>query len=162
MSDREYAVDTTPLAAFEETVAAAKAQSREGGGAFPLPWQALDIINEDQKYKDPISADRWLSLVTKGGSEDFFSSDLDAAALQDIFKGLRESGVPVLFLMSGKDECVPKHVDLSALADRFVEATSTDSSKARREILPTAGHSVEDQQGKEDFLRIVMDFVKAV
>lgn len=162
VSDREYAVDTTPTGDLEKTVAAAKEQSKAGGGAFPLPWQALDIINEDQQYKDPISADRWLSLVTKGGKEDFFSSDLEANALEDIFAGLRNSKKPLLFLMSGRDECIPKHVDLSSLTDRFVKAASSESANVRGEILPSAGHSVEDEQGRKDLIRCVMDFVKSI
>ena len=162
VSDRQYAVDSTPAAALQETIAAAEEQSKAGGGAFPLPWKALDIINEDQQYKDPISADRWLSLVKKGGAEDFFSSDLDDVALKDIFAGLRESEVPILFLMSGKDECIPKHVKLASLTERFVEAASSESAKPRSEILPTAGHSVEDKQGKEDLIRCVVDFVSSL
>lgn len=159
VSDREYAADSTPAADFTKTIQSAEEQSRAGGGAFPMPWQALDIINEDQQYKDPISADRWISLVTKGGHEDFFSSDLDDAALRDIFAGLRECGKPVLFLMSGKDECIPKHINLQELTKRFISATSGDRGRVEGKILDNAGHSVESEEMRSEMVRIVLDFV---
>lgn len=163
VSDREYAVDSTPKEDFEKTVASAEEQVRAGGGAFPLPWPALDIINEDQQYKDPISADRWLSLVKKGGKEDFFSSDLSDGELKHTFAGLRNSGKPVLFLMSEKDECIPKHINLPDLTKRFVGAMSgesNDQSVVQGQIIKDAGHSVENEQGKEDLIKSVLEFLK--
>lgn len=127
-----------------------------------MSWQALDIINEDQKYKDPISADRWLSLVTKGGAEDFFSSDLDEPTLKNIFAGLRNSGKHVLFLMSGKDECVPKHVNIEELTRKFVEATSGGSASVRGQIVENAGHSVESEVAKSQLTHFVLDFIKTI
>lgn len=162
MSDREYAADSTPEEDFKKTIAAAEDQVRAGGGAFPLPWQALDIINEDQQYKDPISADRWLSLVQKGGKEDYFSSDLSDDELAEVFAGLRISKKPIMFLMSGKDECVPKHVDIPALAKRFVKVTSGEGSRVRAEIVQGAGHSVEGDEAGKDLIRYVLDFIKEI
>lgn len=140
----------------------AEEQVKAGGGSFPMPWQALDIINEDQQYKTPISADRWLSLVTKGGHEDFFSSDLDDRTLKDIFAGLRNSGKPILFLMSGKDECVPKHIDIKDLTQRFVHATSGGTATVESSIIEGAGHSVEAQAARAELTRVVLEFISRI
>jgi pimeloyl-ACP methyl ester carboxylesterase len=140
----------------------AEKQSKLGGGSFPMPWQALDIINEDQQYKDPISADRWLSLVKKGGHEDFFSSDLDDATLKEIFAGLKNSGKPILFVMSGKDECVPKHVKIQDLAHRFVQAASGGTATVGAHVIEDAGHSVESQAARVELTRVVLDFISRI
>lgn len=124
-----------------------------------MPWQALDIINEDQKYKDPISADRWLSLVKTGGHEDFFSSDLDDGTLQDNFVGMRNSGATFLFLMSGKDECIPKHVNIQDLTNRFVRASSGGAAPVDGKIVEDAGHSVESEPARRELVRLVLDFI---
>jgi hypothetical protein len=113
-------------------------------------------MNGEQKYKDPITANRWLSLVKKGGKEDFFSSDLDDDALNNIFAGFREAGKPILFLMSGKDACVPPSVDKQALIQRFIKACGSRTEAVRGHIIKDTGHSVEDAPSRKELVEVVV------
>ena len=70
----------------------------------------------------PICARRWVSLMARGGEDDYLSSDLDSAVLENTFGVVGRKGVPLLVLYSGADEYVPIEVDKVALLRRWADA----------------------------------------
>jgi Protein of unknown function (DUF1749) len=96
----------------------------------------------------PITAQRFLDLHSKGGTDDFFSSDFTDdelnnklshisdpksapadARVEDNDDGTSSSssspGLQVLVAFSGEDEYVPSHVNKKLLTDRLVNAMNT-------------------------------------
>merc|ERR1711988_1366296 len=96
----------------------------------------------------PITADRFASLVGRGGPDDLFSSDFTDAELsqrlshlstdgQRMAKGeLAKEPVPdhpglkVLFVHGLGEEYVPPHVDAADLSRRFVAAAGAPDARA--------------------------------
>ncbi len=85
----------------------------------------------------PVSAARFASLAARGGADDFFSSDLEDAALRC---ALGHVAVPVLLASSGADEYVPPGVDARALLRRLAAAMPRAPHVALCE-LPGAPHA---------------------
>lgn len=160
VSDREFATFYTAEEDIAKTIEGAEEQVKAGGGSYPLHWELLKIITDYKDYKDPISAERWLSLISKKGKEDFFSSDLTDEELYDIFRGPRLSGKPIHFLLGEKDECYPQSIDIQNLLDRFMHAMRDSKGPASGQVLAKATHSIEDEKVQQEFISIILDFIK--
>jgi pimeloyl-ACP methyl ester carboxylesterase len=72
----------------------------------------------------PITAQRYLDLNEKGGSDDYFSSDLDDSQLAVRFSGFY-ARTNVLLAYSGEDEYVPQSVDKPLLVRRLRDAMAS-------------------------------------
>jgi len=66
----------------------------------------------------PLTASRFLSLVTKNGDDDYFSSDLSDSDLQKSFGALPRD-VGLLVLLGSDDEYMGEDTDRKALVDRW-------------------------------------------
>lgn len=69
----------------------------------------------------PMTAQRWLDLVSRNGEDDMFSSDFSDEELQEKLSALQ--GVSTCVMMSGADECqVPLGIRPDAVGARLVDA----------------------------------------
>eukprot|EP00906_Rhabdomonas_costata_P034488 RCo048537 len=71
-------------------------------------------------YREPVSAGRLLSLATREGEDDLFSSDFSTEELSS--RGCGALTVPTLVVYSMADQFVPAAVDKAATVARLVEA----------------------------------------
>eukprot|EP00928_Gymnodinium_smaydae_P043964 TRINITY_DN29366_c0_g1_i1.p1 TRINITY_DN29366_c0_g1~~TRINITY_DN29366_c0_g1_i1.p1 ORF type:complete len:382 (+),score=50.72 TRINITY_DN29366_c0_g1_i1:91-1146(+) len=96
----------------------------------------------------PITAERYASLVGRGGPDDLFSSDFTDAELRNRLghlstAGQREArgelatepvvdhpGLKILFVHGLGEEYVPPHVDAKALSKRFIDAAGLPDARA--------------------------------
>ena len=155
VSDREAASlegDEKERAALVEE---AKALVGAGRGEALLSRLHYDFV--------PMSASRWLSLCSRLGSDDMFSSDLTDEELQAVLGHMGTAGqrmgrpaqlgrpaVPpaplhpglhTVFVHSGADEYVPPDVDVGALSRRMVAAAGGAEQGAASHILSDANHN---------------------
>ena len=115
-------------------------------------------------FTTPVTAYRWQSLVSEGGNDDFFSSDLPASTLAATFGKLDK---PTLIIMSEKDEMVPDTVDKRALLESWVkcipEAFRGNEQeyvkKLRGGIIPGADHELSSAWGRGVFAECVVRFL---
>ncbi|ESW96626.1 hypothetical protein KL918_000582 [Ogataea parapolymorpha] len=97
-----------------------------------------------KKYSDlflgaPINAYRWLSLATKLGDDDFFSSDL---TLRDNKKTFGMVTRPIMVLNSEKDQFYPDYVDKQALMNQWKLATPDKFWSPHSGLIPGALHNI--------------------
>jgi pimeloyl-ACP methyl ester carboxylesterase len=109
-------------------------------------------------FSSPITAYRWYSLIAPGGDDDFFSSEIEDAALERKFAGLT---VPTLIMVSEKDEMVPETVDKRALLDRWVAATP-GVVRDLCGINPGADHGVSGEEEGKWFAEKALAFLRGV
>lgn len=124
----------------------------------------------------PITASRYLSLFSKNGDDDFFSSDLTDDELYDRLGHVgnvgRESGLQLLAAFSKKDEYVPTSVERDVLLKRLVtamngfeeEEKNGDGSTAvvaRGLMLENGNHNLSEGD-KEEFVEAVGKMMELV
>lgn len=143
----------------------------------------LPHISESQKYVTPtvlsvigtgegpaVTTKRFKSLAQrpKGDeidvedSEDYFSSDLTDDRLKNVFKPVT---VPLLMIMSGKDQYVPPHVKerMVELGDRFVKAAKSRSERGEETnlvIIEEANHQIDDEKDRDQLIQVLKAFLK--
>lgn len=107
----------------------------------------------------PITAQRFLDLHEKGGSDDFFSSDWTDQELIDRLGHMSQDPQRrVIVAFSGSDEFVPKYVNHKELSQRLCRAMNGghDSGVAEEFFIPTGNHNLSEGEGdKEAFAKIV-------
>ena len=113
-----------------------------------------------------VSAERWVSMVKRGGKEDFFSSDLTEEEMARAFSGMkmaaeRRNGANAksLILVGGSDECVPDRIDKDELVQRMARYAGPG---AVGRVLEGANHNIEDVDVQHAFVDMVVDFVKGL
>lgn len=157
ISDRE-AFDTFGDPQLRHTsVDLAQRYVREGRGSDVLPDNLTNMI-----FAAPVSANRWLSLVSPGpehaGEDDYFSSDFDDERLRGTFGKIGSTGTPILILYSGSDAHVPESLDKQLLLDRWSRIIKegggvVDPGSA---IIPGASHTLKElgQPAQDVFERV--------
>ncbi|KOS18980.1 UPF0613 protein [Escovopsis weberi] len=103
-----------------------------------------------------ITANRLHSLFAKGGDDDYFSSDLDDATVQEFWSHFKR---PVLVLHSEKDEFVPPHIDQAALNEKWQKASPYVSPLSG--LIPGAGHTVKDAEAQTWLAERAVQFLRA-
>ncbi|KAK0736958.1 hypothetical protein B0T21DRAFT_383043 [Apiosordaria backusii] len=105
----------------------------------------IDLDDMPDGWKgSPVTAYRWLSLATKGGDDDFFSSDLEDDALQTIWGGL---DTPVLILPSERDEWVPfSPPEVEAMIKRWAGFCKPGIASEFSGLIPGANHRVDNTE----------------
>lgn len=116
----------------------------------------------------PITAQRFVDLNEKGGTDDFFSSDYtdEELATKLSHVGKNRENLKVLVAFSGADEYVPDYVDKPKLTERLVQAMNTDCDKANLVAeglyLETGNHNLsEGQNDGKTFVNKVAELMKA-
>lgn len=116
----------------------------------------------------PITAQRFVDLNAKGGTDDFFSSDFtDEELAQRLQHVGMHNNLRMLVAFSGSDEYVPSLVDTEALTERLVKAMNTkcspDKPVAESLYLQTGNHNLSD--GPDDattFVSRVSDILGSI
>ena len=103
-----------------------------------------------------MTARRFLSLFTRDGDDDMFSSDLSEAELIERVGGVAEA-IPVRIVVSGADEYVPDRVDKYATAKRIAAAMGP---KATVTLITGANHSIADAAHISEFVENAVDFIR--
>ncbi|KAJ9483731.1 hypothetical protein VN97_g9660 [Penicillium thymicola] len=120
----------------------------------------------------PLSARRFLSLVSPQSPEnpsedDLFSSDLSDKRLQETFGRVGPQGIvksSLLVLYSGEDEYCPHWVDKEKLLQRWQQATEAGGAKWDAEnsgVIPRASHNVHDE-GQQDLIDRVLRYLQTL
>lgn len=121
VSDREGWVDMVEKNgwhdAFNETVTLAEKMVNDGNEREFLPREGSIVSKE---FGAPVTAYRTHSLLSKGGDDDYFSSDLEDEVLKKTF-GKIPSSTPVMFLLGSLDPYIPAQVSKEGLLTRWTE-----------------------------------------
>lgn len=152
VSDREY---MCKLPGADKRLAAAQALVAAGRSLDCLP-RSLGGCWLDEAA---ISAERYISLATREGDDDLFSSDLSDKELE---QRLGHVAVPVLALFSGEDEYVSgDDVHVKTFAARM-QAAMVGSSKVKCIFLDGARHAPHKRRHIKALINAVMPFLGEV
>ncbi|KAF2817734.1 DUF1749-domain-containing protein [Mytilinidion resinicola] len=148
ISDREALVSALPPDVYAESVKVAQEWVEQGKGADVLPLSVTTRV-----FGSAVSADRWLSLTSpdKRGADDYFSSDLEDAQLEETFGKIGESKTPLLFLLGGSDEHMPPEVDKGALLERWARVVRDGGGVVDKEaggVVEGASHNLDGDPEK--------------
>ncbi|KAH7067254.1 hypothetical protein BKA63DRAFT_114716 [Paraphoma chrysanthemicola] len=110
-------------------------------------------------FHSPITAYRWNSLLAKGGDDDYFSSDLEAASLSRTFGKVSK---PLLILPSENDEMVPPSVDKEALLQRWMNAAPRGVMSEFSGLNPGADHTLSGEGAQNWFAARVLSFLRTL
>lgn len=114
-------------------------------------------------FHTPITAYRWSSLLSVGGDDDFFSSDIADSTLARTFGAL---DVPTLILPSENDEMVPPTLDKHGLLARWVRAANAEDGKGvvsrLSGVLEGADHGLSERGMQERFAVRVIEFLEGL
>ncbi|KAL0056241.1 hypothetical protein WJX82_009174 [Trebouxia sp. C0006] len=143
VSDREYQAGKATTA---DRLKTAEQMIRDGQGE--------DILfRDDDPVGTPVCASRFVSLASKHGDDDMFSSDFTDQELKGILGHMAE--IPTMLVLGGEDECMPKSVDGRALGKRMQKAIGNG---AQLTFIPKGTHSLEGTE--EEFVKELQPFVK--
>ncbi|KAF9700612.1 hypothetical protein EKO04_001897 [Ascochyta lentis] len=140
-SDRETASMLMSSDFYKLTLKFAESEIARGSKDGIMPKDLIPNI-----FDSPISVYRWHSLISEGGDDDYFSSDLSASALVAKFSRMNK---PTLILPSEKDEMVPPTVDKEALLQKWIQACPVNLVSPISSLVPDSDHvlsALESQQ----------------
>lgn len=120
---------------FEESLAHATRMLEEGHSDDYMPKSLLPV-----GYDSPITAYRWHSLISVGGDDDYFSSDLPEDRVAAIWGAISSK---VLIVPSGNDEHVPADIDVAGLVRKWTSACMPGVASELSGLIPGANHRVE-------------------
>jgi len=112
----------------------------------------------------PISASRFASLAGEGGDDDFFSSDLPDARLEEIWGDRAWEQTPVLLLYGDRDQYVPDFVDKAAMLKKWSEIHQSKvhgriAQMSRFEVLTHANHELLEGRAQREMCSLVLEFL---
>lgn len=134
VSDREFFSTQVTSQDLADSLALAASSADPANTFMPAKYTS-------QFFPAPITAARWLDLISPKGADDFFSSDLADTDLATTFGRIRHAR-KLLVLYSGSDEFVPESVDKVELVSRFEAATGKEVWSEYSGIVPGATHFV--------------------
>ncbi|KAI9255349.1 hypothetical protein EDC94DRAFT_661970 [Helicostylum pulchrum] len=145
VSDREHFEQSLPK--LQQYLDLSSQLRNEGKGDSLLPRDA---------FWDPISADRFFSLCSKGGDDDIFSTDLTDGEISKLYQGVNR---PICWIYSDQDEYYSSKQDKTTVMNRFKSLCPAIKITA---IVPFGDHCIERQDSQEYFCSIVDDFLKTI
>lgn len=163
VSDRESLNESMD----EETITRILETSREwinaGRGGDVLPESV------DGKFfgkASMVSAYRWHSLLSPGGNDDYFSSNLPDETLETTFGAIKKAS-PLLILYSGADEYAPASANLKALTQKWMEFVKEGGGLVDEEnggVISEAHHNLEEDDDKvlDDLCARVCGFLSKI
>ncbi|KAK4106459.1 DUF1749-domain-containing protein, partial [Parathielavia hyrcaniae] len=155
VSDREAIGMVEDGGEVGESIAVADAMVGERKGGEVVPREVMP-----KGWRgSPVTADRWLSLASVGGDDDYFSSDLPDNKLVDIWARLEQ---PVLILPSEKDEWVPSGVDVMRLVNKWKGFCKPGIASDLSGLIPGANHRVDNELGQRWLADRVAQFLVAI
>ncbi|KAH8708359.1 hypothetical protein GQ44DRAFT_628263 [Phaeosphaeriaceae sp. PMI808] len=153
-SDRETASLLMPPDYFQTTLTHAQDMITRGEQNTIVPQALILPI-----FTSPLTAYRWHSLISKGGDDDYFSSDLDDETLARTFGRLTK---PTLILPSENDEMVPPTVDKGGLLQRWIRAAPEGVVCGLSGVNPGADHGLSGEGARAWFGERVLGFLAVV
>jgi len=137
VSDREALAEMSPN--LEQTVEEVRKLVEEGKGEDALGMKFTQGIYGVA----PVTARRFLSLASRGGDDDYFSSDLPDEALQKSLGSLPQD-IGLCILVSGSDAYIPEKVDKEALLERWLGFARRSGAKVdgNSVVVEGASHSL--------------------
>jgi pimeloyl-ACP methyl ester carboxylesterase len=142
---------------LEEAIAKTKEMIDEGKEEHVFSAESNHVALE--LGGGPITAYRAYSLVAKGGDDDYFSSDLEDATLQNTFGKIPES-TPLMFLLGSDDPYVPESISKEGLLERWTKTIRAGGGvvdDVNGGVVPGAHHNLDGDPDK-----VVQDLVKRV
>ncbi|TLS27954.1 hypothetical protein PpBr36_00537 [Pyricularia pennisetigena] len=120
-----------------------------------------EIMPQDNPVSEvfgaPLTAYRLNSLLSPGGDDDFFSSDLTDDKIASFWANFRK---PALVLPSGEDEHVPKSIDVEALLGRWKKLAPAGVISELSGLIPGASHTVRDPGAQEWMCDRILKFLR--
>lgn len=155
VSDREAIINDSNVTEINELLKLSKEYIEKGMGEEMLPLRS-------QKYTfgSPVNANRFSALLSVGGADDYFSSDLSDEENIKLFGKIE---VPVLFLLGERDEFVPESVEKEALLSSWKKACTPCFWSVHSKIIPGATHKLDSgsaENSVEILLSSILDFIK--
>ncbi|KAL9092363.1 MAG: hypothetical protein Q9159_000871 [Coniocarpon cinnabarinum] len=154
ISDREAVEGRLPPQLIRDSLDLARAMVDQGKGRDQLPIESTNGMFGAQP-----SANRWLSLISDGGDDDYFSSDLPDDRVERVWgsEGLATRGVKTLVLLGEKDDGMPQRVDKAELIGRWETYVKGSNGlwDDRSGVLPGAGHNLNDNS--DDVVRTLCE-----
>ncbi|KAI9851018.1 MAG: hypothetical protein M1838_004629 [Thelocarpon superellum] len=162
-SDREALLHVFPAERVAHSVTVAEEMIAQGKGEEILPSDVTGNF-----FDTPCCARRWLSLASPrhDGEDDYFSSDLTDAQLQQTF-GRFPPGSPLCLLYSGADQYVPSFVDKELLLKRWKDTVTKNGGVVDEQssvVVKGASHNLngDDDAVVNSLVERVVGFVKRV
>jgi hypothetical protein len=114
----------------------------------------------------PMSAYRIFSLLSKGGDDDYFSSDLSDSTLESTF-GKFPKETPLCLLLGELDPYVPNTVSKAGLLERWTKIVQKGGGVVDEEhggIIKDAHHNLNDdpEDAVRDLVKRVVGFVQGI
>ncbi|KKY23572.1 putative dolichol-phosphate mannosyltransferase [Phaeomoniella chlamydospora] len=110
-------------------------------------------------FLPPATAYRYNSMASKGGDDDYFSSDLSDETLKGTFGKLSK---PTLILHSDDDETVDPKLDKVALIKKWASFAPQGTVNELSGTIPGASHAVKQPESRVWFAETVEKFLKTV
>ncbi|KAH8890920.1 duf1749 domain-containing protein [Thozetella sp. PMI_491] len=154
VSDREAFGPLLGPEMIADSLAHAEALLKEGNGDVIMPKEKIFA-----GFSGPVTAYRWHSLLSVGGDDDFFSSDLADEKLAISWGRLQK---PVLILPSGQDQYVPSSVDVPSMVARWKTFCKPGIASELSGLIPGANHQVEQPEAREWLADRVIQFLAAL
>ncbi|KAK4179264.1 hypothetical protein QBC36DRAFT_322936 [Triangularia setosa] len=140
VSDREALGMSVDKGQLEKSIEVARGMVIKGKKDHVID---LDEMPEGWRGS-PMTAYRWLSLATKGGDDDFFSSDFSDAELEAIWGGLDTA---VLILPSERDEWMPfAPAEAEGMIKRWAKFCKPGVASEFSGLIPGANHRVDNAE----------------
>lgn len=159
ISDREAMHLTTE--GLDETVKIVQDIVKEGKSEDVLPFSISNPFFSDT----PITAYRFLSLATKGGDDDYFSTDLEDEVLEQGFGKIPE-GTGFCVVLSGSDEYMGEDVDKKELIEKWLGFAKRAGAKVdgNSGVVEEATHNLKgcEEGVMRDLVERVVGFLKFV
>ena len=163
ISDREGVLASNKF--DEESLERSRVMARE----WVANGRGEDVLSESvtkREFGRSMCARRWLSLVEGDGDDDYFSSDLGDDRIVRTFGMLGARGVPILVLLSEKDENMPEHVDKTKLLERWSGAVEAGRGHWHRSsgVVSKATHNYNrsEETVVRDLCERVVAFISTV
>lgn len=143
VSDREALIEGMEEEKIKRILATSREWVDTGRGGDVLPE------NVDAKFfgkASTVTAYRWHNLLSPGGDDDYFSSDLSDEKLRATFGAIKKES-PLLILYSGSDENAPPSVDLKALTQKWMSFVKEGGGAVDEDnggVVPEAHHNLEE------------------
>ncbi|KAL1882779.1 hypothetical protein VTK73DRAFT_904 [Phialemonium thermophilum] len=154
VSDRQALAKEMDATKIQQGLAFAAKLVEEGRGDQIMPRDLLP-----RSFTTPITAYRWHSLLSIGGDDDYFSSDLPDEALAASWGRLQQ---PVLVVPSGSEEYAPEGVDMARLVQRWATFCRPGVMSSLSGLIPGANHRVDPQESQDWLADRVVRFLQGI
>jgi len=108
----------------------------------------------------PITAYRFWSLISEGGDDDYFSSDLSDVRVKQIWSQVAAANIPVMILQGSRDVYIPDYVNRMALIERWRKAFSDAGGQhGVFEIVNDGDHTLSSAEAQANMWILVKPFL---